>query len=72
VIIDASLADAIQRLTLSASNIPLVERSPEVIPQSLSDASASGLVVEPLQVPELVLKPAEQKSVRSDTPEHKE
>jgi hypothetical protein len=72
VVIDASLADAIQRLSRSARNIPLVERPPEVIPQSLSDASVSGLVVQPLIVPELVLKPAEPKSVSSDTPEHKE
>lgn len=72
VVIDASLADAIQRLSLSTRNIALVEMSPEANLQPPSGAHVSSLVVEPLTVPELVLKPADEKSGWSDMREHKE
>ena len=62
VLIDPLLAQAIQRLANSRRTIPLEE--PEASLPPISDASVPSVVVEPLTVPELVLKPADQNSGR--------
>ena len=58
VLIDPSLAQAIRRLASSPRTIPLEE--PEASPSSRPEAFVPSVVVEPLTVPELVLKPADQ------------
>jgi len=58
VLIDPSLAQAIRRLASSPRTIPLEE--PDASPPSRPEASVPSVVVEPLTVPELVLKPADQ------------
>ena len=62
VLIDPSLAQAIRRLASSPRTIPLEE--PEASPPSRPEAFVPSVVVEPLTVPELVLKPADQNGGR--------
>jgi hypothetical protein len=62
VLIDASLAQAIRRLALSTANLALEETTPDASAPPVSDAPVPSVVVEPLRVPELVLKPADQTS----------
>ena len=62
VLIDASLAQAIRRLALSTANLALEETTPDAGAPPVSDAPVPSMVVEPLKVPELVLKPADQTS----------
>jgi hypothetical protein len=74
VLIDTSLADAIRRLVVSTRDAPLDETVLDGSPQPASAAPLPSVVVEPLTVPELVLKPADQTGGRSDAlrPGHKE
>ena len=58
VLIDPSLAQAIRRLASSPRTVPLEE--PEASPPFKPEVSVPSVVVEPLTVPELVLKPADQ------------
>lgn len=60
VLIDPSLAQAIRRLANSSRPVPL--EGPETSPPLISDAPVPSVVVEPLTVPELKLKPADQTS----------
>jgi hypothetical protein len=60
VLIDPSLAQAIRRLANSSGPIPL--EGPQTSPPLISDAPVPSVVVEPLTVPELKLKPADQTS----------
>ena len=60
VVIDPSLADAIRRLAVSTRNVLLDGTAPDGSLQPASDVPLSSVVVEPLTVPELVLKPADQ------------
>ena len=64
VLIDASLARAIRRLAGSTTNVALEETAPDAGPLLVSDAYVPSVVVEPLTVPELVLKPADQNGGR--------
>ena len=64
VLIDKSLADAIHRLAVSTRNMTLDDGMPDGRPRSASESSTSSVVVEPLTVPELVLKPADQSGER--------
>lgn len=64
VVIDPSLADAIRRLAVSTSIVLLDDTTSEGNLQPASDVPLSSVVVEPLTVPELVLKPAEQNGGR--------
>ena len=60
VLIDASLAVAIRRLAISTRNVPFVETAEASSLEPALDVSVpSVVVVEPLTVPELVLKPAD-------------
>ncbi len=67
VLIDRSLADAIHRLAVSTRNMTLDAGVPDGRLQSASESPTSSVVVEPLTVPELVLKPADQNGGRSGT-----
>jgi hypothetical protein len=60
VVIDPSLADAIRRLAVSTRNVLLDGTASDGSLQPASDVPLSSVVVEPLTVPELVLKPADQ------------
>lgn len=60
VVIDPSLADAIRRLAVSTRNVLLDGTASNGILQPAPDVPLSSVVVEPLTVPELVLKPADQ------------
>jgi hypothetical protein len=60
VVIDPSLADAIRRLAVSTRNVLLDGTTSDGNLQPASDVPLSSVVVEPLAVPELVLKPADQ------------
>lgn len=62
VLIDPSLAQAIRRLASTTRSTPLDATAPEASLQPISDTSVPSVVVEPLTVPELVLKPADQHS----------
>ena len=64
VLIDPSLGQAIRRLALSTTNLALDATTPNTSAPPVSDASVPSVVVEPLTVPELVLKPADQNSGR--------
>jgi hypothetical protein len=64
VLIDRSLADAIHRLAVSTRNMTLDDGLPDGMPPSASESPTSSVVVEPLTVPELVLKPADQNGGR--------
>ena len=64
ILIDKSLADAIRRLAISTRNSLLDETAPSASAQLTSEASLPSVVVEPLTVPELVLKPADQNGGR--------
>jgi hypothetical protein len=74
VLIDRSIADAIRRLAVSTRDIPLDDTAPDGRPQPASESPMPSVVVEPLIVPELVLKPADQSGERQGTMrfEHKE
>jgi len=62
VLIDPSLGQAIRRLALSTTNLALDATTPDASAPEISDAPVPSVVVEPLKVPELVLKPAAQTS----------
>ena len=64
VLIDRSLADAIHRLAVSTRNMTLDDGAPDDRPRPASESPAPSVVVEPLTVPELVLKPADQNGGR--------
>jgi len=64
VVIDPSLADAIRRLAVSTRNVMLDGTTPDGNLQPASDVPLSSVAVEPLTVPELVLKPADQNGGR--------
>jgi len=64
VVIDPSLADAIRRLAVSTRDVMLDGTTSEGSLQPASDVPLSSVVVEPLTVPELVLKPADQNGGR--------
>ena len=64
VVIDPSLADAIRRLAVSTRNVLLDGTASDGSLQPASDVPLSSVVVEPLTVPELVLKPADQNGGR--------
>jgi hypothetical protein len=64
VVIDPSLADAIRRLAVSTRNVLLDGTTSGGRLQPASDVPLSSVVVEPLTVPELVLKPADQNGGR--------
>lgn len=64
VLIDASIAQAIRRLALSTRNTTFDETAPGVNPRPASEVSLPSVVVEPLTVPELVLKPADRNGGR--------
>jgi hypothetical protein len=64
VLIDKSLADAIRRLAISTRDIPLNDTAPDGRPQPASESPTPSVVVEPLTIPELVLKPADQNGGR--------
>jgi hypothetical protein len=64
VLIDRSLADAIHRLAVSTRNLTLDDGAPDDRPRPASESPAPSVVVEPLTVPELVLKPAVQNGGR--------
>ena len=72
VLIDASFARAIRRLALSTANLALEETTRDASAAPVSDAPVPSVVVEPLRVPELVLKPADQTAVGQTDREHKE
>jgi hypothetical protein len=72
VLIDASFAQAIRRLALSTANLALEETTRDASAAPISDAPVPSVVVEPLRVPELVLKPADQTAVGQTDREHKE
>jgi hypothetical protein len=55
IIIDPSVADAIRRLIISTGKVSL-----ETTSETRSEGNAALTIAEPLDVPELVLKPAEQ------------
>ena len=63
VIVDPAVAAAIQRLTFGSRSRTLDPAAPEV-PAPVSPEVDALAVAEPLQVPELVLKPADQAGVR--------
>lgn len=71
VLIDPSLGQAIRRLALSTANLAL-DPTPVASAPPVFDAPVSSVVVEPLRVPELVLKPADQTAVAKTDNEHKE
>jgi hypothetical protein len=60
VVIDPSLADAIRRLAISSRNVLLDNASLDSSLKPPSDVPVPSVIVEPLTVPELVLKPADQ------------
>jgi len=60
VLIDPLLADAIRRLAVSTRNVLLDDAASARSLQPASDVPVPSVVVEPLTVPELVLKPADQ------------
>ena len=64
VLIDKSLADAIRRLAMLTRDIPLDNTAPDGSPQPAYESPTPSVVVEPLTVPELVLKPADQNGGR--------
>jgi len=64
ILIDRSLADAIHRLAISTRNIPLDDKAPDGSPQPAFESPTPSVGVEPLIVPELVLKPADQNGGR--------
>lgn len=64
VVIDPSLADAIRRLAISTRNVLLDDTASDSSLLPASDVSLPSVVVEPLTVPELVLKPADQNGGR--------
>jgi hypothetical protein len=64
VVIDPSLADAIRRLAVSTRDVMLDGTTSDGSLQPASDVPLSSVVVEPLTVPELVLKPADQNGGR--------
>jgi hypothetical protein len=64
VLIDPLLGDAIRRLAVSTRNVLLDDTTPESSLQPASDVPVPSVVVEPLTVPELVLKPADQNGGR--------
>jgi hypothetical protein len=64
VLIDRSLADAIHRLAVSTRNMTLDDGAPDDRPRPASESPTPSVVVEPLTVPELVLKPANQNGGR--------
>ena len=62
VLIDPSLGQAIRRLSLSTANLALDPTMPDGSAAPAFDAPVPSVVVEPLEVPELVLKPADRTS----------
>ena len=60
VVIDPSRADAIRRLAISTRNVLLGDTASDSSLLPASDVSLPSVLVEPLTVPELVLKPADQ------------
>ena len=64
VLIDPLLGDAIRRLAVSTRNVLLDDTTSARSLQPASDVPVPSVVVEPLTVPELVLKPADQNGGR--------
>ena len=64
VVIDPSLADAIRLLAVSTRNVLLDGTVADNSLRPASDVPLSSVIVEPLTVPELVLKPADQSGGR--------
>jgi hypothetical protein len=72
VLIDPALGQAIRRLALSTTNLALDATTPDASAPPISGAPVPSVVVEPLRVPELVLRPADQTAVAKTGNEHKE
>jgi hypothetical protein len=64
VLVDPLLGDAIRRLAVSTRNVLLDDTTSARSLQPASDVPVPSVVVEPLTVPELVLKPADQNGGR--------
>jgi hypothetical protein len=64
VLIDPLLGDAVRRLAVSTRNVLLDDTTSARNLQPASDVPVPSVVVEPLTVPELVLKPADQNGGR--------